>query len=199
LDTAQADIAFTTTGLEISKGEARSGPARISLTGAYNHPAKDWKDGSLRFEVTSEGLSLAQIKHVQNFRSGLAGQVDLKASGTAKLVNGTVDLTSLNGQLYLHNAVVDGQPYGDLELTANTRLPLLALAGRVNLGGIQIQGNGEWRMEGDYPGQAHIDIPRVPFATLHALAQKGGLDPKVVAKAIKELGVNPEKIFPQIV
>src|ERR1700730_11306592 len=169
-DRAQADIAFTTTGLEISKGEARSGPARISLTGAYNHPAKDWKDGSLRFEVTSEGLSLAQIKHVQNFRSGLGGQVDLKASGTAKLVNGTVDLTSLNGQLYLRNAVFDGRPYGDLELTAGTRLPLLTLAARVNLGGIQLQGNGEWRMEGDYPGQAHIDIPRVPFAALHDLA-----------------------------
>ena len=117
-DTAQAGIAFTTTGLEISKGEMRSGTARISLTGAYNHPAKDWKDGSLRFEVASNGLTLAQIKHVQNFRDGLAGQVDLKANGTAKLVNGAVDLTSLNGQLYLRNAVVDGHPYGDVELTA---------------------------------------------------------------------------------
>ena len=169
-DTAQADITFTTTGLEISQGEARSGPARISLNGAYNHPAKDWKDGSLRFEVTSDGLTVAQFKHVQNFRDGLAGQMDLKASGTAKLVSGSVELTSLNGQLYLRNAVLDGRPYGDLELTASTRLPLLTLAARVNLGGIQIQGNGEWRMEGDYPGQARIEIPRVPFATLHDLA-----------------------------
>ncbi|HMD50776.1 MAG TPA: translocation/assembly module TamB domain-containing protein, partial [Bryobacteraceae bacterium] len=34
---------------------------------------------------------------------------------------------------------------------------------------IQIQGSGEWRMEGDYSGQARFQIPRVPFATLHDL------------------------------
>jgi translocation and assembly module TamB len=69
----------------------------------------------------------------------------------------------------LLNAVVDGRPYGNLELTASTRLPILALSATVNLGGIEIQGSGEWRMEGDYPGQAHIQIPRVPFDTLHDL------------------------------
>ena len=55
-------------------------------------------------------------------------------------------------------------------VTAATKLPLLTLAAKVTLGGIQIQGNGEWRMEGDYPGQAHVQIPRIPFATLHDLA-----------------------------
>ena len=170
LDAAHADISFTTTGLEIIKGEARSGAARISFAGAYNHTAKDWKDGSLRFDVATEGLAMNQIKHSQNFRDGLEAQVDLKASGTAKLVKGEVDLTSLNGRLDLRNATVDGRSYGDLELTANTRLPVLTLAARVNLGGIQIQGDGEWRMEGDYPGRARIEIPRVPFATLHDLA-----------------------------
>jgi pyruvate dehydrogenase E1 component len=44
-----------------------------------------------------------------------------------------------------------------------------------------------------------VDAEFTVVATLHALAQKGGLEPKVVAKAIKELGVNPEKIFPHIV
>ena len=169
-ESAQGDIVFTATGLEISKGEARSGPARISLTGAYNHPAKDWKDGALRFDVVGSGFALDRIQQVRNFRPGLGGQLDVKASGTAKVVHGAVDLTSLNGELDLRNAVVDGHAYGDLELTASTRLPLLTLTARVNLDGIQMQGSGEWRMEGDYPGQARIEIPRVPFAALHDLA-----------------------------
>ena len=63
---------------------------------------------------------------MQQFRAGIAGAVDLKASGTAKVVKNAVSLTSLNGELSLKNAVVDGRAYGNLELTANTRLPVLS-------------------------------------------------------------------------
>ena len=35
-------------------------------------------------------------------------------------------------------------------------------------------------------------------ATLYALAQKGKIERSVVAQAIKDLNVNPEKVFPQL-
>ena len=41
-----------------------------------------------------------------------------------------------------------------------------------------------------------IDPPSVVIATLHALAQKGALEKSTVAKAIKDLGMNPDKIHP---
>ena len=170
LDSARADVTYTATALEVTNGDIRSGPAQIKISGGYNHPAKDWNDGSLRFELETSHLSLTQIKHVQDFRQGLIGELDVKGSGAAKVVNSSIDLTSLNGELSLRNAELDGRRYGDLKLTANTRLPVLTLAATVNFGGIQLQGDGEWRMEGDYPGQARIQIPRVPFATLHDLA-----------------------------
>jgi translocation and assembly module TamB len=168
-DTLRGDVTYSATGIEVSSGELRSGTARIRGDMAYNHPANDWKDGSLRFDITTAQLSLDQIKHVQDFRPGLGGQLEMKAAGAAKVVSGVFDLTSLNGQMSLRNATVDGHPYGNLELTASTRLPILALSATVSLGGIEIQGNGEWRMEGDYPGQARVQIPRVPFDTLHDL------------------------------
>ncbi len=96
---------------------------------------------------------------MQQFRKGLAGDVDIKGSGTAKVVNGVMTLASLNGQLSLKNAVVDGHPYGSLELTANTRLPILDLTAKVDMRGVQLQGSGEWRMDGDYPGQAPYRDP----------------------------------------
>src|SRR5258708_8245190 len=94
------------------------------------------------------------------------------------MVKGNITVTSLNGQLWLKNAVVDGQPYGNLQLTAATRLPVLALTAKVDFRGIQIQGNGEWRMEGDYPGEAHSQIPRLTFPTLHDLWPGQHLRPK---------------------
>ncbi len=168
-DSFRGDMTVSATGIEVSDGNIRSGAARAALSGAYNHLAKDWKAGSLRFDISTTGLTLAQIKHVQEFESGLGGDVSLKANGTAKVVKGAIDLTSLTGQLSLRNAVLDGHPYGSLELNASTRLPILGVSAKVNLGGIQIEGSGEWRMEGDYSGEARFRIPRVPFAALHDL------------------------------
>ena len=167
---ARASVTLTATALELSNGEARNGAARVTLSGGYNHPANDWKDGSLRFDLATSGVDLAQLKHVQEFESGLGGRLDLTASGAAKIVNGLVDLTSLNGQLSVRNAILDGRTYGNLDVTAATRLPVLTLTASATVEGYQIRGSGEWRMEGDYSGQAHVQIPRISFATLHDLS-----------------------------
>jgi translocation and assembly module TamB len=168
---ARAAVTFSATALELTNGEARMGAARVTLSGDYNHPADDWKDGSLRFDVaTTGGVDLAQIKRVQELENGLGGRMDLKASGGAKIVDSRVDLTSLNGQLAVRNAMLGGHTYGNLEVTAATKLPMLTLNGTATLDDYQIRGSGEWRMEGDYNGEAHIQIPRISFATLHDLS-----------------------------
>jgi translocation and assembly module TamB len=167
--TARADVTFTTTALELTHGEARNGAARIALSGNYNHPAGDWQDGSLRFDLAATGVDLSAIQHLRNFESGLGGRMDLKAGGGAKIVSGVVDLTSLNGDLTVRNAAFDGRSYGNLTVTAATRLPLLTLSATANLDDVQIHGSGEWRMEGDYRGAARFPIPRISSATLHDL------------------------------
>jgi len=43
-----------------------------------------------------------------------------------------------------------------------------------------------------------IDAESTVIATLYALAQKGQIEKTVVAQAIKDLDVNPEKVFPQL-
>jgi len=42
-----------------------------------------------------------------------------------------------------------------------------------------------------------VDAPSIVVGTLYALAQKGVIESKVVARAIKEQGIDPEKRFPQ--
>jgi pyruvate dehydrogenase E1 component len=43
-----------------------------------------------------------------------------------------------------------------------------------------------------------VDAPSIVVGTLYALAQKGEIEKKVVAQAIKEQGIDPEKRFPSI-
>jgi translocation and assembly module TamB len=168
-DRAHADVTMTSTALELSNMDLRSGRAQITGSGAYNHPASDWHDGAVRFDVVSNRVNLPEVHHVQELRKGLGGELDFKANGTAKVVKDNIALTALNGQFFLANVVVDGQSYGNVILTASTHLPVMAVSAKVDLRGIQIQGSGEWRMEGDFPGEAHIQIPRITFATLHDL------------------------------
>ncbi|HEX5227338.1 MAG TPA: translocation/assembly module TamB domain-containing protein [Bryobacteraceae bacterium] len=169
-DHARADVTFTPTALEVSHGEARMGAGRITFSSTYNHLAKDWRDGSLRFDVATTGMELASIKRLQDYQAGLGGHLDLKAAGSAKIVSGSVDLTSLAGSLTVRNAALDGRTYGNLTLTAATSLPVLKLTAVATFEDVQIRGSGEWRMEGDYRGEAHIPIPRISVATLHDLA-----------------------------
>jgi pyruvate dehydrogenase E1 component len=44
-----------------------------------------------------------------------------------------------------------------------------------------------------------VDAESTVIATLYALAQRGQVEMQTVQKAIKDLGVNPEKVFPHIV
>jgi len=43
-----------------------------------------------------------------------------------------------------------------------------------------------------------VDAELTVVATLHALAEKGKLNKNVVQKAIKDLGVDSEKVFPKL-
>ena len=44
-----------------------------------------------------------------------------------------------------------------------------------------------------------VDAESTVIATLYALAEKGQLEKGVVGKAIKDLGVDPEKVYPEII
>lgn len=170
LGQARALVTLTNTSIEVSNGEARNGASRIALAGRYNHPAHDWQDGSLRFDISATGIDLAALKQLQDYKSGVGGRLELTAGGDAKIVAGRVNLTSLAGQLTVRNAAFGGHSYGNVTIVAGTKLPMLTVAATATLDSVQIHGTGQWRMEGDYSGSAHIPIPRLSFATLHDLA-----------------------------
>src|SRR5207245_5279397 len=43
-----------------------------------------------------------------------------------------------------------------------------------------------------------VDAECTVIATLYALAKRGAIEREAVARAIKDLGVDPEKVYPQI-
>jgi translocation and assembly module TamB len=165
----RANITYRGGAVEVVNGDLQAGQAHIKASGAYTHPDNDWKNGDLRFDVSSNNFKLASLHHVQTFEKGLDGTVDLQAQGTARIVKGDFEPGVLTGHAELRNASLDGRPYGNLSLTANTTGSLLDVKANADLRNTKIQGSGQWKLSGDYQGSAHIDIPRLSFATINDL------------------------------
>ncbi len=165
----RANINYRGGAVEVANGDLQLGQAHIKASGAYTHPDNDWKNGDLRFDVSSNNFQLVSLSHVQKFEKGLNGTADLQAQGKARIVKGDFQLDQLTGRAELKNASLDGRPYGNLLLTANANGNLLDVKANADLRNTRLQGSGQWKLTGDYEGSAHIDIPRLSFATLNDL------------------------------
>jgi translocation and assembly module TamB len=176
-DRIRAEVRYTGTGVEVISGQVEAGSARILLAGAYTHPPTDWKNGTLRFDVSSRGFTMAQFKTVRDQRPGTDAAVDIKAVGQANIRNGEFLLTTLNGQAALRKLVVDKKAIGDFVVDANTAGNDLTLAANGNFRGSQIKGNAALQLTGDYQSSGQLEFSPLTFATVQDLilaARPGG-------------------------
>ena len=58
VDNVRAQATYLDSSIEISQLEVVSGPAKIALTGRYDHPAGNLEQGDARFDVTSSQIDL---------------------------------------------------------------------------------------------------------------------------------------------
>ena len=161
-----ADATYNNDNIEVLNGSAQSGKAQATFKGNYSFSPADWTTGRTSFNISGRGLSLAQIKAVADNRKGLDGQIDFQATGAAHFVKGDFRLDTLDSNVGIRHIMVDSKPFGDLQATAQTNEQVLDVGVDADLRGVDVQGKGEWSLNGDYPGQGEITIPRITFATL---------------------------------
>jgi translocation and assembly module TamB len=165
-DRLRAEIRYRGAEVEIVSGNAVLGDARLEFSGAYDHPANDWKNGLIRFQASSAGVDLRQVRSLARFRTDLAGNVQLKAAGSARVIDGAGRLTSLDGRIAVTKLVIDKKPTGDILVNAESRGDTLTLAATGDLRGSKVTGKGEWRLVDGYPGGADVQFSRIEFSTL---------------------------------
>ncbi len=161
-DRVTADATFRDGAVDVQNGRANNGKASAGFGAA-------WKKGQLRFDVSGRGFNLAQIKAVSEIRPGIAGTVGLQAVGAAHLTEGELHLDDVNGRVSIQNAIVDGKAIGNMTATANTRDGTLEVHADADVRGSDVHAQGQWKLADDYPGQATIEIPRVPLGTAMSL------------------------------
>ncbi|MGH9614046.1 MAG: hypothetical protein ACRD4P_13295, partial [Bryobacteraceae bacterium] len=172
IGTATAEIRYSPETLDLVRGRMEEDGARIDVSGKFDHPRNDLRNGEAQFQIASAGIRLARIEHVRQVRQDVDGQVQLQANGTARLVNGIAQLETLKSETDLHNFSIAGERLGDATLAANTKGAELTATVNGTIGETKIQGHGEWTLEGDYPGQGSLEFSRTTFAELQRLTAR---------------------------
>ncbi len=119
-DRLQANLRYSPGEIDITAGEADTGPGKLRFDGAYVHRESDWKNGELRFDLAAEALPVSRAQALAKLQPGLYGTLDGKISGTARIAKGAFTLASVQGDSSLRGITLDRQPLGDLTLNGDT-------------------------------------------------------------------------------
>ena len=171
LDHARLVANYEPRTLEIREAQVSAGPARIELTGRFEHPEGNLESGSVQFQLMSSGVDLARIHNVESRRPGLAGMLQLNASGAAEVRASSprVLMTDLNANVAANGIAAQGKNYGDLTLTASTAGGKTNFVLASNLAGASIHGQGSAELADPYPVDAQVAFSNVAWTRVRDL------------------------------
>jgi translocation and assembly module TamB len=171
--------------IELTGGQLNAGNGQASVNGAYRHAPGHFDTGHLQLRVSTNARSLEQIRTLRNAFPGLKGTVQVTADGELDIAppragsdTPTFRLTALNADIGGHNLQISEQALGDAHLTVSSQGNVLRAHLESNAANSDVRGDGEWRLEGDYPGSATITLGKLDLAQLRAwLEPKAAVSP----------------------
>jgi translocation and assembly module TamB len=171
-DRAQAQINLTDQLVTVPSASIQAGAARVNFTAEFHHPRDSFTIGQLRANVQSTQVDLAQLTALQKQRPHTSGIVQLNASIAGNLSNSDkspnaksnpFQLTSVDGNASVRGLQSEGQNYGDLTATANTRGQSVNYNLTSNFAGSNIGVTGDTQLLPDYPTSARATLANLPI------------------------------------
>jgi translocation and assembly module TamB len=150
----------------LASAQLTAGAKQVRLSATYDHAPDRFDAGRLRFQVTSNAMPLEQIHTLQEARPGLNGTVQVAAEGDVELGQQGFRISGLHADVWLRGLQWTGEPLRDIHLTANSEGPVLRAHLESDLADSTVRGDGEWRLEGDYPGSATVAFSSLDLARL---------------------------------
>ncbi len=164
-----ADIKYSGSGVEVTNGALIGGTDRVLVSGAYRHSTSDLKNGSLRFNVTTRGWRLQDIRALEKQRPGLQGRIHAEVVGLANVRAGEILPSSVNGTIRVADLSMDKRPLGNVVIDTHTTGERLTFALQGDFRKSELTGKGEFRLAGDYPGSGEMDLAPIKFSTVRDL------------------------------
>ncbi len=169
-DRATAKIHYANGAINISNGDATTGPGHIHFDVDID------KSEAVRFDVSTENLPASRIKALGKLPMKPDGILTAKLNGTGRIVKDQFELASISGDASGRNVTLNGDAIGDFSLTTQTRGTDLTAHATATVRGAKIEADGAWKLEGDDPGSVTIKAQRVDLDTAHRVYMIGGTD-----------------------
>lgn len=167
IDDLRLRTSYLAQSIDIPELRITAGPSRIQMTAHYGHPPGTVSQGNLSFNVESSRIDLARVHNIQSRRPGLAGTLQLTASGDGAVVTGQpyVRLRGLKLDLAATGIAAQGRNFGDLKLTANSAAnDRIAFTLDSNLADASIHGHGSAELSAAYPVDAQLIFSNVLYS-----------------------------------
>jgi translocation and assembly module TamB len=169
-DRLTARVSYSGHTVGLASGQFAAGAKLVRLSATYDHVPDRFDAGRLHFQVASNAMPLEQIHTLHEARPSVKGTVQVAADGDVELGphNGRQGfrISGLHADVSVHGLQWTGQPLGDAHLTASSEGPVLRARLESDMASSAIRGDGEWRLEGDYPGSATVAFSSLDFARL---------------------------------
>jgi translocation and assembly module TamB len=163
-DRLTARVSYSGHTVALASGQLSSGAKQVQFSATFDHAPDRFDAGRLRFQVSSNAMPLDQIHTLVETRPGLNGTVQVAADGDVEIGQPGFRVSGLHADVSLRGLEWTGQPLGDVHLTAASEGPVLRARLESDLADSAVRGQGEWRLEGDYPGSATIAFSSLDFA-----------------------------------
>jgi translocation and assembly module TamB len=155
--------------VEINTGQLAAGAKQVRIAAAYARSGNGWNAGRLSFQISTNTMPLDQIQLLAKARPGIGGTIQATANGLLDLAPASQGrlgfrIGELHADVSAHGLQLPGQPVGGGHLTANSDGTGLRAHLESDFAGSTIRGDGQWRLEGDYPGTATLQFSKVDLA-----------------------------------
>ena len=164
--------------IEVTGGQLNAGNGQAGVNLAYTHVVGQFDSGHLKGRVVTNARSLEQIHTIQKEYPGLKGTVQVTADVETDVSPPRAGsdtprfrLTSVNGALVAQSLQLSDVALGETHLTATSQGNTLRAHLESTAASSQVSGDGEWRLEGDYPGSATIGFSKLDLVKLRAWLQ----------------------------
>jgi translocation and assembly module TamB len=170
-DRLTAHVNYSGRTIAVTAAQIAAGPKQIQLAATFDHAAGRFDTGRLRFQVTTNTIALEQIHTLQEARPDAQGTVQVTAHGDIDLAppsNGEEGfrIRDLHANVQAKGLQLTGQALGDANLTVDSQNQVLRAHLVSDVAHCDIRGDGQWRLEGDYQGNAVVTFTKLDLAQL---------------------------------
>jgi len=168
--------------IEVTAGQLNAGNGQASLTAAYRHAIGHFDTGHLQLHVRTNARLLEQIRTIQKEYPGLKGTVTITGDGEADVLPARSGsdipqfrITALDADVSSRALQLSDQALGETHLTVSSQGNVLRAHLDSTAASSQVRGDGVWRLEGNYPGDATVTFSKLDLAKLRTWLEPGAV------------------------